>query len=211
MIQGMRSAGLAVGDPPEVRHAEGADHADGTDRAEGADDDVRLRALVAAHFDLCWRTLRRLGVPQPDLDDAVQQVFVVTARKLSAIGEGSERPFLLQTAVRVASDWRRTHRRRREVVGSDLIEGTDLAPGPDELVDRRRARVLLDTVLDAMPLPLRAVFVLYEIEELPSSQIAKLLGLPPGTVASRLRRARAEFQEGIQRLENLRAARGGVR
>jgi RNA polymerase sigma-70 factor (ECF subfamily) len=195
----MRDVGLAVGDPPDARHAATA----------GAG--PRLRAMVSDHFNLVWRTLRRLGVPEPDLDDAAQQVFVVASRKLPVIDPGSERPFLLQTAFRVASDWRRTHRRRREIIDPALVDGVDLAPGPDELADRRRARVLLDGVLDEMPLPLRAVFVLYEIEELPTSEIAKLLGLPPGTVASRLRRARETFQARVQQLEDPQGARGGQR
>jgi RNA polymerase sigma-70 factor, ECF subfamily len=179
MISRMRTAGLAVGDPPDLGPA------------ERADPDLRLRALVGDHFDLVWRTLRRLGVPPSDLDDATQQVFVVAARKLVQIADGSERPFLLQSAVRIASDWRRTHRRRREVVDPVLLERTDFTPGPDELLDQRRARALLDAVLDGMPLPLRAVFELYEI------------------VASRLRRARVAFQTEVQRLEGLRAPLGG--
>jgi RNA polymerase sigma-70 factor (ECF subfamily) len=69
----------------------------------------------------------------------------------------------------------------------------------DDLVERSRARALLDSILGELPEPLRSVFVLYEIEQLSTHEIADLLGLPRGTVASRLRRARAEFEKRAQR------------
>src|SRR5262245_57507465 len=92
---------------------------------------LRLRTLLNEHFDLGWRDLRRLGVPVPDLDDAAQQVFLVVSRKLSSIEPGKERPFLFQTALRVASDARRTVRRRREVIDPTLLDGIDGSPGPE--------------------------------------------------------------------------------
>lgn len=157
-------------------------------------DPARLRALLEAHYDLVWRSLRRFGVPSGDVDDAAQQVFMVAARRLDLIVPGAERSFLIGTAMRVASDARRAAKRRPEVQeDAPLNERRDSSPGPDELIDRSRARAVLDRVLDALPLELRAVFVLFELEELPTAEIATLLGLPIGTVASRLRRAREEF------------------
>jgi RNA polymerase sigma-70 factor (ECF subfamily) len=73
-------------------------------------------------------------------------------------------------------------------------------------VDKRQARALLDEILEELPLPLRAVFVLYELEEMSVSEMANLLLLPRGTVASRLRRARAEFERVVKRLK----ARGQI-
>jgi len=180
----------------------------GVDPAREREDDLRLRALLNEHFELVWRTLRLLGVPVSDLDDAAQQVFVVVRRKLSAIESSKEKPFIFQTALRVASDARRTLRRRREVFDPTLLDGVDGSPGPEALVERKRARALLDLVLDELPIDLRAVFVLFEIEEMSSIEIGQLLGVPTGTVASRLRRARAAFQA---RVEELEATRGEVR
>src|SRR6185503_12457631 len=67
----------------------------------------RLRAMVEEHFDFIWRSLARMSVPETEIADCVQQVFLVASRKLSAIAQGSERSFLLGTALRVASDARR--------------------------------------------------------------------------------------------------------
>jgi RNA polymerase sigma-70 factor (ECF subfamily) len=165
----------------------------------------RLRSLVESHFDFVWRSLRRLGVDMGDADDGAQQVFLVVARKLETIEPGAERAFLFGTAMRVASDVRRARKRRREVAtDGETAERTDPGPLPDETLDRQRARAVLDEVLEAMPMDLRAVFVLYELEELTVPEIASLLDLPSGTAASRLRRAREEFHRIVTRL---RAAR----
>lgn len=173
----------------------------------------RLRVLVDAHYDFVWRSLRRLGVHDADVDDAAQQVFVTASRKLEAIRRGCERSFLFQTALRVASDSRRTRRRRREVAEDELgytEEPRDPAPATDDLVDLRRARAQLDEILDDMPLDLRAVFVLFELDEATLAEISALLHVPVGTVASRLRRARLQFREAATRAAGTNAARGGT-
>ena len=72
---------------------------------------ARLRGIVRAHFEVMWRLLRRLGVPAADLDDAVQEVILVLARKLDQVEPHSERAFVLSTAYRVASTVRRTPRK----------------------------------------------------------------------------------------------------
>src|ERR1700735_1262568 len=75
----------------------------------------RLRATVAQHYDVVWRFVRRMGVPEAGAEDVVQQVLVVLARKLSSVDVERERSFLLGTALRVAADYRKQHARRREV------------------------------------------------------------------------------------------------
>lgn len=169
--------------------------------------DQRIAALVTSHYNLVWRSLRRLGVAQADADDACQQVFLVAYRRLAEIAPECERSFLLQTALRVASDFRRSRERRREEAGSDVAALPDGNANPEELLDRRQARALLDRTLGAMPMELRAVFVLFEIDELTMAEIATVLDIPPGTVASRLRRARELFRESASHLSGLGSAR----
>lgn len=168
--------------------------------------DQRIAALVTSHYNLVWRSLRRLGVAQADADDACQQVFLVAHRRLADIAPECERSFLLQTALRVASDFRRSRERRREEAGSDVASLADGNANPEELLDRRQARVLLDRALEAMPMELRTVFVLFEIDELTMAEIATVLNIPPGTVASRLRRARELFRESASHLAGLGSA-----
>ena len=165
----------------------------------------RLRALVTDHFAFVWRSLVRLGVPRADAEDALQQVFIVASRKLPRIEPGRERAFLFGTALRIASRARRTQRRRREVLDPALGEGLDPGPSAEDLCDRSRARAAVSAILDGMPLDLRAVFVLFELEEIATPEIAAMLDLPRGTVASRLRRARDHFEAAARRI----AARNG--
>jgi len=157
---------------------------------------------MAAHFDFVWRSLRRLGLSAEDADDGAQEVFVVASRKLSSIAPQSEKRFLFATALRVASTRRRGLRRRREeLVEEELLSERERSePGPERLAELARARRDLNEILAAMKLEQRAVFVLYELEELTVPEIASLLDLPVGTVSSRLRVAREEFDLSLRRL-----------
>lgn len=157
-------------------------------------DEARLRGIVDAHFDALWRFLRRLGVPESDVDDAIQEVILVLARKLHHVVVGSERSFVMSTAFRIASDTRRRLKRRREVDDAPLLELASSEPDPEQTAEQRRLTVLFAEVLEQLSLELRAVFVLYELEDFTMAEIAITLELPPGTVASRLRRGREAFE-----------------
>jgi RNA polymerase sigma-70 factor (ECF subfamily) len=168
--------------------------------------------MVRDHLDFTWRSLRRLGLTPDGADDAAQRVFVVASERLSDIQPGCEKAFLFNTAVRVASSARRTYARRREVLeGDDAPDAADPAPPADELLDRHRARALLEEALLDMPMETRSVFVLFELEQMTMVEIAKTLEIPEGTVASRLRRARQEFQEWVKRFRAKSQGRGGAR
>jgi RNA polymerase sigma-70 factor (ECF subfamily) len=172
----------------------------------------RLRDLVVAHQDFIWRSLRRLGVPPTHVDDATQEVFLVASRRLDDIGHTRERSFLFGVAMRVASDARRAHARSRERPDQTAIDDAVAThPSPEGLLGERQDRALLDIALDALDDETRAVFMLYEIEGLTSPEIASLLGLALGTVATRLRRGREQFHLAAARLRARleRLERGG--
>jgi RNA polymerase sigma-70 factor, ECF subfamily len=162
---------------------------------------ARLRDLVDAHFDAIWRFMRRLGVASMDLEDAAQEVLVITARTLDELAPSSERSFLFGTAFRVASRWRRFRAGRREVHLDDVDDPEDSIPTTDVLLDQARARALVDSIIESMPLDLRVAFTLFEIEDLTMAELAHVLGVPPGTVASRLRRARELFESRVARVK----------
>jgi RNA polymerase sigma-70 factor, ECF subfamily len=158
-------------------------------------DEARLRRVVSSHFDALWRFLRRLGIPEGDVDDAVQEVILVLARKLEQVRDGSERSFVLSTAFRVASGMRRQVKRRREVNEAAIFQQESPGLDPEAATEQRRLGSLLAQVLDQLSIELRAVFVLYELEDFTMAEIALALELPPGTVASRLRRGREAFEQ----------------
>jgi RNA polymerase sigma-70 factor (ECF subfamily) len=161
--------------------------------------DVRLRRLLEAYLDLIGRTLRAFGTWETEVDDGVQQVCLVLSDKLDRIEVGAERAFVFQTAHRIAWRIRRTRARRQEVALEEAKE-PETSVDPEKLVDERQAFDVLARVLDSLDDDLRQVFVLFEIEDLTMAAIAEMLGIPPGTVASRLRRAREQFQARVNRL-----------
>lgn len=168
-------------------------------------DQQRLRAAIVEHYEFIWRTLRRLGVVSHSVEDAAQQVLLVLARRIDDVQAGSERAFMVATAVRVAADSRKKQVRLREELDPVALEAkVSDAPSADELLDRGRARDLLDVVLAQMPDELRMVFIFFEFEDMSMGAIAELLGLRLGTVASRLRRARELFETLAARLASSR-------
>jgi len=178
---------------------DGAPTAD--DRTAAGRPEGRARSLVNDHFDFVWRLLRRLGVPQADADDAAQQVFIVGTRRLADIPAGNERTFLYGSALRVAATMRRNSARRERFIRSVPAEGDETVRTPHEEVERREALAFLDQVLCAMDRDQREVFVLCEIEELSAPEVAAIVAVPVGTVASRLRRARRTFTDELERLK----------
>jgi glucose/mannose transport system substrate-binding protein len=160
---------------------------------------ARLRQLVAVHEASLARYLARLGLPSAEVDDAIQEVLIVAARKLDEVRPGSERAFLFATAVRVARNARRGHTRRDRMT-ANLVEPA-MQPGPtaEDLADELLGRALLDDALAHMPAEVLLVFLLAELEEMPVPVVAERLGLRQGTVASRLRRARVHFEQWSSR------------
>jgi RNA polymerase sigma-70 factor, ECF subfamily len=157
---------------------------------------ARLSAIADAHFAWLWRLLRRLGVHQSDVEDAAQQVFLVVSRRLAVIERGSEQSFLFGVAIRVSIEFRRL---RRDVPTPDVeLDVRKSSPAMEDVVDQHRAREVLGEILDGMPLELRTVFVLFELEQMTKTEISNVVGIPEGTVVSRLRRAREVFENRVK-------------
>jgi RNA polymerase sigma-70 factor (ECF subfamily) len=164
--------------------------------------DAFLAELLRLHYGTVWRTLRRVGVTEDRVDDAAQEVFIIASRKLDQIQPGCERSYLLNSAIRVAANFRRAVRTRREVADEGVLEEQrDPAPSADQLLHRKRLREVLDQVLEGWPAELRTAFVLFELEGLSVPEIAELTETKSGTVASRLRRGRELFLAAVKRLK----------
>jgi RNA polymerase sigma-70 factor, ECF subfamily len=201
---GVGRIGVAMVEPEPVseRRSPGLD---------GQCDPARLRRAAAQHLDFVWRCLRRFGVPSADADDAAQQVFMVAAQKLDEVPEDKERAFLFATSARIAANARRSLRRREHAYDNLAHAPDDPVESQEQLADQLRARALLDQVMEMMPEDLREVFVLFEIEEFAIHEIADTLGIPVGTVGSRLRRARKAFSEAVIRYKAKAEFRRGTR
>jgi RNA polymerase sigma-70 factor (ECF subfamily) len=162
-------------------------------------DPARVDAFLRRHHAFVWRVLRRNGLAPADADDAAQKVFLVGIARLSGIPAASERAFLYRTAAHVASKAQRSVRRRPDNAAIGDREEAAHDPLPDALLDQRRTRELLDRILTELPDDLRAALILFDLEGLTKQEVAEALGIPPGTVASRVRRARDEVEARVLR------------
>jgi RNA polymerase sigma-70 factor (ECF subfamily) len=181
-------------------------------RAAEPDITLDVTRLHDEYADFVWRNLQRLGVRVSELEDALQDVFVVVHRRLDTYdGSSKLSTWLFGICFRVAANYRRRAYVKREQGNLDLREPVDESPwaDPEENARRREAGDQLEMGLESMALERRAVFVMFELEGLPASAIAEILGIPKGTVHSRLHKARLEFTEAMAR-QNMTYKVGGV-
>lgn len=155
----------------------------------------RLEQIFNAHHATVWRALKRRGLKAEAAEDATQETFLLAAERLNEIPPESERAFLIGTALRVA------HTLGRKTVRWELDEDMDQRfSGIRDTGESRADAQLCDLVLSKVDPDLVEVFVLYELEGLTSPEIAELLAIPLGSVASRLRRAREQFRAAAERV-----------
>lgn len=157
-------------------------------------------ALYDSTAEMAWRLLGRLGVAPAEQEDALQDVFVIVHRRLGEFrSDAKPSTWVSAIAVRVARDYRR---RRSRKPSEDLEPHehalVDSRPGPDAVAARAQAAAIVTTLLEQLDSDQRDVFVLVELEQHTAPDIAEMLGVPVNTVYSRLRLARAHFNELVQ-------------
>ena len=147
---------------------------------------------------------RRLGVAESQLEDAVQDVFIVVNRKLRDFeGRSSVRTWLAGIVRRVVRDYRRTDTRKPALARAqtDLVD--DLPTGhasPEDNALATEAARLLHELLDSLDDDKREVFILAELEQWSLAEIAEATGVSANTASSRLRLAREAFEQAAHRL-----------
>jgi RNA polymerase sigma-70 factor (ECF subfamily) len=167
-------------------------------------DRPRLERMFAAHHEAVWRALRRRGLTEEEAEDATQETFLIAAGRLQDIRQDREHAFLVATARRVA------YTLNRKTVRWQLDENMDQRVSHGRNASDERADVeLCDMALSRLTSELAEVFVLYEIEGLSSPEIASMLEIPLGSVASRLRRAREQFRAAVALIESNAVLRRG--
>jgi RNA polymerase sigma-70 factor (ECF subfamily) len=157
--------------------------------------------VYRTHADFVWKALQRFGVRAPDLDDVLQEVFVVVHKKLPSFrGDAQMTTWLYGICLRVASVYRRRSHVRREMDREELEErhSVDRESPEDHLAEHQR-HLVLGRLLDELDVEKRALIVMFEIDELPCEEIAGILGVPVGTVYSRLHAARKSFAAAVTR------------
>jgi RNA polymerase sigma-70 factor, ECF subfamily len=158
-----------------------------------------LERLYSEHFDFVWRSLRRLGIDTQHIDDAVQDVFIVSLRRRHEFrGQSSDRTWLYGIATNVSHEYRRKARRAAHTTPM-TDEHTAHGPSPLEQASSSQSLRLIDTLLASLDEPKRHVFILAELEQMSAPEIASALGIKPNTVYSRLRAARQAFFDLLRR------------
>jgi len=161
-------------------------------------DDVAFAAAYDAEFEAVWLYLRRLGVPEADVEDAVHDVFVVAHRRYGTYDPSRPlRPWLLGIGFRIAAQWRRRHR-LEVTVAEPEPERLDDARSPDEVVASREASRRLQAALAQLDIDQRAVVVMHDLNGIPVPEIAAALDVPLNTVYSRLRLGRAKITAALR-------------
>lgn len=158
---------------------------------------MTAREVFDQHLAFVWRTLRCQNVAPKDLEDVAQEVFLVIFRKLPQYEErGHLRGWIYRICLHAASTYRRRARVRREILVHDIPE-----PPPTGLLDpefeRFHASEQLMALLSTLDEDKRTVFALHEIEQIPVSEVAEIVGCPPATIYSRLAAAKKQLVERL--------------
>jgi RNA polymerase sigma-70 factor, ECF subfamily len=154
---------------------------------------LSLDQIFRDNVQFVWRNARRLGCDESWVDDAVQEVFLVVARRINEFEHRSSlRTWLFAITYRVVQRMQRNRvsyfaRLRRMLGGVDSHQPT------------LEADWELRRLLDRLSAPKRAVLILAELEGFSASEIARCLGLPLGTVHSRLRGARLDLKRWLDK------------
>ena len=162
--------------------------------------------VYVEHAPFVWRTMRRLGVRPGDVEDTCQEVFLVVHAKLSEFRGGSMRAWLFAIAARVASDYRKRAFVRREATGDDVPD-VSVPEVQTAAIERTQALALLENILAGLDDDKRAVFMLFELEQMPMQEVAAAVGCPLQTAYTRLHAARDQVNAAIERWKR----KGGTR
>jgi len=161
---------------------------------------LSVETLFRDHARFVASFLRRLGAGEGDVDDLVQEVFLVAHKKGGFVpGEAKPQSWLAAIAVRLFQNRRRSFARRREDMGAPVAE-----PVPEGQATPARALEVKDALervqkaLDTLDVHHRATFLLYELEGESCQVISELLDVKIGTVYSRLHSARSKFLEAYE-------------
>lgn len=165
---------------------------------EGGDD--ALDALARAWLPIVYAWCHRLGGVGIDAEDAAHETLIILCRRIDKVHSPQALPsWLFGACRRVVANHRRRAWFRRWVPGTTgaPVDTVSTGPGPDSTAESRQVATAVWKVLDGLPATQREVLVLCELEERSGPEAAELLGIPLGTVKSRLRAAQQAFRSAF--------------
>jgi len=158
-------------------------------------DRARFEQTVLQHLDAAYNLARWLTRNDHDADDVLQEAMLRAYRHFAGL-RGEARPWLLAVVRNACWSWLQANR-PADVEPLDDAIADDSLPGPEAALARTLDRRLLNEAIAALPVQFREVLVLRELEDLSYRDIARVAGIPIGTVMSRLARARRLLAESL--------------
>jgi RNA polymerase sigma-70 factor (ECF subfamily) len=163
----------------------------------------KFAQIYDQYFSFVWSMARYMGVEATALDDVVQDIFVIICERLHTLQHPEAlRSWIYGIARRVVSTHHRTQRSALITTGTMRLEPELIhpeLPTPQQLAEQSERAKLLWKLVAGLDEQKREVFVLAELEEMTAPEIAAVTNVPLNTVYSRLRAARQELEEALQR------------
>lgn len=167
-------------------------------------EDAEFAELVERQWRFVFRVAYAVLLNAHDAEDAVQETFLKLYRNHGWLNVENERAFLSRVAWRVAVDRRprsaRTWTPEADESPANLADPQSLEPDPEKALILAGDHALIHSMIDLLPEDLRLPLVLSSDDELNSRQIGQILGIPEGTVRTRLQRARQLLRQKLAAL-----------
>ena len=163
----------------------------------------QFNALMLPHMAAAYNLARWLTGNPDDASDVVQESYLRAIRFFATYRGEAARSWLLAIVRNTSLNWLAQKRNLRteplpemgdddDVSGRDIVDGE---PDPEFNLIQKQASATMDQLIQNLPVAYREVVILREIEELSYKEIADVIGMPIGTVMSRLARARKAIQQ----------------
>lgn len=160
--------------------------------------------LVELYGDAVYKTCRRLAFSRESADDLFQETFLQASEKLRKINS-SKNPqgYLLSVSIYIWKSWKRKYARRNRLVPLAALNESvpDGLSVEEQLLEQEEIRIVRKLV-ETLPEKLKIPIILYYSLEMNVADIAASLGIPAGTVKSRLFKARKIIEKGFEQYEN---------
>jgi RNA polymerase sigma-70 factor (ECF subfamily) len=163
---------------------------------EAMERDERFGEMVGRQARFMFQVAFGLLRNRQDAEDAVQEAFLKLYRGEAWLRMENERGFLARTVWRVALDHLPlvAERMSSDVSEMELAASGGVGTSPEQSAVDKDERALLRRLIDGLPEELRRPLVLSSVEEMTSREVAEAMGIPEGTVRTRVMRARTELR-----------------
>ena len=153
--------------------------------------------IVLSNLDAAYNLARWLTRDDHDAEDVVQEACLRAFRFFDSFRGGDSRAWLLTIVRHTCYTWLRKNRAQELVTFDEELDGIESGANPEELLLQSVDQQLLRKAVEELPIEFREVIILRELEGLSYKEIARVTGVPLGTVMSRLARARKRLQHGL--------------